>query len=53
MKAIIYTPEEMEAIKEIRRTARNRYLRERRKRIKANLTDRWYVNDPRTECLKC
>lgn len=34
MKAIIYTPEEKEAIKEIRRLARNRYFREYRKKKK-------------------
>ena len=37
MKAIIYTPEEEKAIKEIRRTARNRYFREYRKKKKTNL----------------
>jgi hypothetical protein len=37
MKAIIYTPEELKAIKQIRRIARNRYFRERRKKKKTNL----------------
>ena len=37
MKASIYTPEEEKAIKEIRRTARNRYFREYRKKKKTNL----------------
>lgn len=34
MKAIIYTPEELATIKEIRRLARNRYFREYRKKKK-------------------
>tara|TARA_R110000868_G_scaffold178700_4_gene418523 strand:+ start:7193 stop:7309 length:117 start_codon:yes stop_codon:yes gene_type:complete len=38
MKAIIYTPEELKAIKEIRRQARNRYFRDRRKKAKTSLT---------------
>jgi hypothetical protein len=37
MKATIYTPEELKAIKEIRRLARNRYFREYRKKKKTNL----------------
>jgi len=34
MKAIKYTPEELTALKEIRRIARNRYFREYRKKQK-------------------
>ena len=37
MKAIIYTPEEEATIKEIRKVARKRYLREYRKKKKTNL----------------
>ena len=42
MKAIIYTPEEKQAIKEIRRLARNRYFREYRKKMSE--AKKWGLN---------